>query len=436
MKEICNELFLAVEKDNLNEIMNFRENALRNQYDEQLCADILSICESYLARNFQYTFINQDGKNAIKNYCFRLRVKDSLNYRISIQLSGSINSAFLVKNKTLVEVEICNSIIEINEDLNQLDGILLDGDFYKLNKVEIPSVMFGKDDWLFLINDRNDSLGQYSGKRFISNEEIERWSQFLLETKKIKNLKVIIAPSKETVFNKFYPYAGFDSKILLQLKKVDRSTNIVVDPTQALQKDSRSYSKTDTHWSFYGAFIALKEAFPDLIEGTNFQFVTGQKVGDIGSKFLPNLKSDFEYILNPEDSKYKIFDNFLSQDGHISVYHNEAASSKYKVVLFGDSFSRFFYPILCKTFRRVVCIRSAGSIIRDVLTHEKPDFVIIERAERFSLTAPSIHRTISECPAMTKYADNMKNNRERIFESIKFLDKDNPIVSFIEEILK
>ena len=35
MKEICNELFLAVEKDNLNEIMNFRENALRNQYDEQ-----------------------------------------------------------------------------------------------------------------------------------------------------------------------------------------------------------------------------------------------------------------------------------------------------------------------------------------------------------------------------------------------------------------
>ena len=130
MKEICNELFLAVEKDNLNEIMNFRENALRNQYDEQLCADILSICESYLARNFQYTFINQDGKNAIKNYCFRLRVKDSLNYRISIQLSGSINSAFLVKNKTLVEVEICNSIIEINDDLNQLDGILLDGDFY------------------------------------------------------------------------------------------------------------------------------------------------------------------------------------------------------------------------------------------------------------------------------------------------------------------
>lgn len=151
---------------------------------------------------------------------------------------------------------------------------------------------------------------------------------------------------------------------------------------------------------------------------------------------MPNLKSDFEYILNPEDSKFKIFENFLSQDGHVSVYQNEAASSKYKVVLFGDSFSRFFYPILCKMFKRVVCIRSAGSIIQDVLTHEKPDYVIIERAERFSLTAPSIHRTISECPAMTKYADNMKNNRERIFESIKFLDKDSPIVSFIGGILK
>ena len=284
-------LIQAIQKDEFEQISKIQSCALLIQDKTPEIKTILTICESYFARYYLYSFINDDGKTDIINYQFRIRNKDGKSIcKKQFKLTERVKSAELKTKEGNFLLPINDLKIEINGNLDHINYLKLNGDFYYLRKVEIPTVLHGSNDWLFLINDRNDSLAQFLGIRSINSDQLNLWKDFFIKAERLSGCKILIAPNKETVFSKYYPYSGCKNKIISQLKGLEESKNFIVDPTAALQRNEKTYSKTDTHWTYYGAAIALKEIFPD-IDLNIFQFNEGNRVGDIGSKLIPNVSS-------------------------------------------------------------------------------------------------------------------------------------------------
>ncbi|HGY6688330.1 TPA: hypothetical protein ACNTBU_005087, partial [Escherichia coli] len=80
----------------------------------------------------------------------------------------------------------------------------------------------------------------------------------------------------------------------------------------------------------------------------------------------------------------------------ISIYENSKAKTSYNCVIFGDSFSVSMCPWLALVFKKVTWIYSAGSVDKQILEYEKPDYVILQCNSRFLLTPPTTEYSIKE----------------------------------------
>jgi len=268
-----------------------------------------------------------------------------------------------------------------------------------------PKILFGEKGHLFLDNDYNKSVEQYTGRTLIDSESLNIWYNYFLNLenhsqKNNYNYLFTLAPAKELVFPLYYPHRKGTITPVEQFLAAFNKFNVLY-PLNELQDDGElTYWKLDTHWTDYGAGLVTnlicnqigreqKNPFP-------FSYVVQKLNGDLGSK-LPTLttqnilRADFS-----ESKKLKIFDNKIINRGWIQVYENPNASINEKVIVFGDSFTVNMVTYFVQFFKRVVHVLSGARIDYDIIEHESPDHVICEITTRFLIQPPEINYTVSD----------------------------------------
>ena len=286
-----------------------------------------------------------------------------------------------------------------------------------------PDVHLGHEGWMFLTGGSNNVLDYYTERdKFSSNLKGEWWTLLHRRRKRLKEIGCqylhILAPEKLSVYPEFFngKLPCFDERPGASLKRhelSDGEADFVIDPTAYFQKLKREhplYWKTDTHWTFWGAFGAYQLicsclSLPFKQNLHTHKFSNGPVLFDLGGKLDPPLKEPAQFwkISDQVERTYrnclveyqeteKVFGEINLHRGTHVIYKNRLDDAlKKKVVIFGDSFSEYrphlLTGILANTFSELHFIWSS-SIDFDYIESVKPDIVISEIAERFITRGP------------------------------------------------
>lgn len=314
----------------------------------------------------------------------------------------------VLKNIKIDAEEKCGFLIPITFSGSFDVGFIVDDGVAWGARVDInpaAKVQFGNSGHLFLDNDTNNSVAQFTGQELISDESISLWAEYFStlnsffgssQTKHILTL----APSKELVLPQYYPHKKADITPVEQFL-VHFHKEKIIYPKEALSDAGNStYSKQDTHWTEFGAGIAanhilgkigvpLKDPFP-------FKFRIIKATGDLGVKISKSTIQDLMIADFSPAMKLCEFDNKINNRGRVKIYQNPHAVIKQNIILFGDSFSNSLAPYFVNAFSRVVHVLSGASVDYDILKHEQPDLVICELTTRFLLQAPESNYSVSQ----------------------------------------
>ncbi|HFU75974.1 MAG TPA: hypothetical protein ENK66_06985, partial [Arcobacter sp.] len=132
-------------------------------------------------------------------------------------------------------------------------------------------VLIGKDGWLFLYGGSNNVFKYYTDPSYFSDKESKSWKKLLddrnlkLETMDIKYIHLFV-PDKISVYPEYLvnTFKHFESHPINKLFSQFGTSfdSFVVNPLpyyNNIKKDTNDlFWKTDTHWTFYGAFAALQ----------------------------------------------------------------------------------------------------------------------------------------------------------------------------------
>lgn len=298
-----------------------------------------------------------------------------------------------------------------------------------------PFAIPGKNGWLYLGSDGNHSYLQALGMIYLTAKCRRDWGNYckgLMELKK-SNVKVgfLVAPCKERVLSQYYSFPV--SKYGL-LDQIEIPGDILVYPKkQLVDLGDLSYVKTDTHWSQKGSLCAFKELClklsidNDLINAT-FEFdewVTKNHIGDLGNKMSPPAQCTTMRNKASGTTAYKVFDNGLPNFGRVIVLkNNESAVINGKCLVFGSSSSYSILSYAIRIFSHITFVHSAGSIDRNMIQIENPDYIIAQSNERFMLVPASLDFD-------TLARKKMKNDSDEI--DLDLLRKKEVIPSDIDE---
>lgn len=278
-------------------------------------------------------------------------------------------------------------------------GVRFNGDIRWLvdGHASVVNALIGKDGFLFLDKDHNDSLAQFRGEKRISEEVLTSWKRYFEEIDR-KRAEIgfkstfLLAPGKEQVFPDFYPHSRGAVGPAEQLASAFGGRPEFLYPIADLVAERFvSFPKTDTHWTDYGAGLAARRVCERLgveFNDPKFRFECTEKAGDLGRKFEPwRSEAIFKADLRPT-LEYKVFDNEVNNRGWIRIFENQQANGV--CVIFGDSFSERLVDYLSMTFKRLIHVFSAADIDWSIVEDERPDFLVSEITTRFTVEAPVI----------------------------------------------
>ena len=290
-------------------------------------------------------------------------------------------------------------------------GIVENGKFTELLSGSVDGqfkVLKGKDKWLFLDNDTNKSIEQHTGKLKLSRTAQHEWKNYLLSLDKFSHSRklpvcMLIAPSKEMVYEDFYPYKFSKKAPIRTLRGLVPETLSFLLPVEELKSlNERSFRVCDTHWSLHGAkeasILLTKKLVGDCID-TNEVFKSDryrsrEVTGDLGSKLFPPQRHVEDSIVNFNYRQKVIFDNNIENFGRIIVMHNDEARLKKTLLIFGSSSSYTMFHYLCRLFKTVVFVHSAGNVDHEVIDTLKPGYICMQTNARFVIKAPKFNDSI------------------------------------------
>ncbi|MBH3345532.1 hypothetical protein I5O09_17465 [Pseudomonas parafulva] len=276
-------------------------------------------------------------------------------------------------------------------------GIISQGRPVWLATVELAPLMVleGSNGYLFLDNDDNQSVDQYSGKLPIDSEHLANWENYFKEIKTRltdQSFVFCLAPAKEYVFADHYPVprAGLTPHDQF-VHAFDKYVKII-NPLELLHRDRHlTYSKNDTHWTDYGANIVAQEICNSLdvvYRDPQFSYTVTTVTGDLGIKFNPQ-RTEPLFTANISHLNESCFDNQIPVRGNVLAFTNTHASIDETCLIFGSSSSASIAVQLTSTFKRVVRIFSGADIDYDLIQHENPRYIVIVFASRFLVRAPA-----------------------------------------------
>lgn len=272
------------------------------------------------------------------------------------------------------------------------------------NKRAEMQVIRGTGGWLFLDNDTNRSVDQYTGRLQLDDAGLERWQAYLdgcvaIAADISAPHALVIAASKEQVLPEHYPHQKGERTVHEQVLALCREEHRVLDTVQLLaaRPDKEAcFIKTDTHWTDRGALAASLALLARL--GLEVQvaqdclakdvYYTMPFAGDLGCKLTPPVSEATEFLQAPPAVHGSAFDNHLPNIGRVLIFDEGEALWPHKLLVFGASSSYPMLKYLKRLFRRVVFIHSAGHVDLAVVQHERPDFLVMQTTARFMIEAP------------------------------------------------
>lgn len=269
---------------------------------------------------------------------------------------------------------------------------------------EETQVIQGKDGWLYLDNDTNNSVDQYTGRLRLGQDELGRWAAYLDESAALAGTlgarhAVVVAASKEQVLPEFYPHARAAVTVHEQVLGLARPEHGLVDTAALLAaRDDKEtcFIKTDTHWTDRGAREACLstlaalglDAAQALAVFANDKYYSASFIGDLGTKLRPPAGAPTEFLRAPAATDGAAFDNELPNIGRVLVFENADAPWPNSLLLFGASSSYRMLRYLKRLFRRIVFVHSAGNVDPQIVQHERPDYLVMQTTARFMITPP------------------------------------------------
>lgn len=285
----------------------------------------------------------------------------------------------------------------------------------------IPDVVVGKEGWLYL--GHGYTYEYYRAADPLRPDELHRWQQVLeerqawLATQGIQYV-VLIAPEKETIYPEFMPdrinRVHAESALDQLLAHMRAHSQVPILDLRgvlwAAKNHQRLYSRLDSHWNDYGAFLAyqqimnrLSTMFPQLhaaplsdFEPSSLRTYT-PGIGFLGTAQMLSLAdwlpSD-EYLQliprTPRRAKL-VTDNGVRRqmeftDTLLPRSAMEVADATLpRAVMIRDSFSVGLFPFLSEHFQRIVYHWGSLEFPRSLIIDEHPNVVIQEMAERYLL---------------------------------------------------
>lgn len=282
-------------------------------------------------------------------------------------------------------------------------------------------VLEGSDGWLFLDNDSNHSVDQYTGKRLLRAEELAAWQDYLGGVHAVAQRlglrhAMVLAPSKEEVLRHRYPLERAQTTVLDQVCALAAPEWHLLNAAPVLrahEPPEACFKQTDTHWTDRGAMLATLALLPllgldDVRARALFEqdaYELRNEVGDLGCKLLPMRSAATEFLKGPPPEAGAIFDNRLPNIGRTLVFEHADAVYPCKVVVFGASSGYPMLKYLKRLFSRVVFVHSAAQVDVAVLQHEKPDALLLQSNGRFLVQAPHLRFSLADA-VRTKLAES------------------------------
>lgn len=313
-----------------------------------------------------------------------------------------------------VKIELANLDCKVDGGGTEVDGASWT---VETEDRESEKVMFGREGWLYLRRDTNDSLGQHTGRVRFEPGQLAEWRTVLegriRESERFGAVwSCVVAPDKESVYPEFLPEKIVPAErrpvheFLDVAAEVEAPVIYPLDDLVAAKGDFDVYPKTDTHWNYRGAYVAYlafcagvrRQGLElEVVGEGDVSWVDGQTEGDLGSKVRPEpiVGATIGPVLK-ENRAHLVSDNEVTNHGRVLCFEQEQPGPR--CVVFGESFTPFMLPILKETFQRLVFVHTS-MFATGILEQERPDVILSLPTERFLIRVPGDARADAELRA-------------------------------------
>ena len=345
---------------------------------------------------------------------------------------------------------ICGFDHQLSVTADQLTlGVTLNGKDIPLFDIEVHGslkVLQGRDDWLFLDNDANDSVAQHTGRMALGLLSRWGWQRFFKRTQQLAQpFSLLIAPSKETVYPDAYPIPKQGRAPIEQMLDLAPTDYPVVYPVQALSSyQQRTFRKNDTHWSLYGASVASRELLLALglsryaDSFNDDSYVERDVIGDLGNKLYPPMLSKEASLKGANYHPQVVYDNQLPNFGRALVVQNDKAPLDSTLLMFASSSGYSMLHYLYRVFKRIVFVHTAGNIDRTVISAVAADYVISQTNARFVIRAPKVGVSLQKL-MRSKLKLESESARHALLERSSKQSEQHPgdaVISYLHTLLK
>lgn len=272
--------------------------------------------------------------------------------------------------------------------------------------VQPDNLVVGHEGWLFLDNDTNHSVDQFTGQKLLQSSDLANWQAYYdgcraLAARAGARHAMVVAPSKEEVLPHRYPYARAPLTVLDQVCSLATPADHLLNAAPLLaahQPPEDCFRRNDTHWTDRGALLAALAALQALGLDEELarqcfaadEYEVLNAMGDLGVKIGPGFTAPTEFLKGPPPEGGAGYDNRLPNFGRVLVYEQEAAPYPQRLLMFGASSSYPMLKYLKRLFRRVVFVHSAAQVDPLVVEHERPDLLLLQSNARFLVQPPHL----------------------------------------------
>jgi len=328
-------------------------------------------------------------------------------------------------------------------------GVVKEGRFIQLLTGAIEGkfqILKGDNGWLFLDNDTNKSIEQHTGKFRLSRTAKAEWKEYLESLTNYslsKKLPVclLVAPSKEMVYQQYYPYKFSKQAPIRKLTELIPDTLNFVLPIHELRNlDRRSFRVCDTHWSVHGARLASQlvssklslKAVSELDIFNSDVYQRKRLSGDLGSKLFPAQLHNEDRLISFSYREKVIYDNNIDNFGRVICTFNREALLGESLLVFGSSSSYTMFDYLSRLYTNIVFVHTAGNIDHDVIEAVRPDCLCLQTNARFVVKAPKFKGSVFEYIKAKKKSGVLKS--PTIAETLP--EHSVPYIEFFNEMLR
>lgn len=254
-----------------------------------------------------------------------------------------------------------------------------------------PYALHGRMSHLFLAGDSNDSLSQFTQTKSLSAGSAQAWEQTFAQfdgwqrTFGINRISTLIAPAKEEILREYYPFARAPRTLLDDYVTRFKDKPVIFPKWELWNRRQYAYCNTDTHWTDYGATVAagtVLKAWGLPETGLPDAFNVLRRFGDLGLKTEP-VSSGFELIFPPGTRPQPVFDNGVTNQGCIRIWHTPDAPDPGSLMIFGDSFGPNLAEALATVFRDVIYAYQPAGFDPELVTILRPENVLLQITQRF-----------------------------------------------------